>query len=95
MSESELQQLEELAKLPSFTIKKISQVLNVDEDWLREQISAGCEIADAYNRGRLAADVEFNKKVQLLSNQGSGPAQTLVDKMKKDAEYQELRNYYK
>lgn len=95
LTDEQLIELEELAKLPNFTIRKISLVLKVEEQWLKAMISSGGPIADAFNRGRLTNEVEFNKKVNMLSNQGSGPAQTLMDKMRKDAEFQELRNCYK
>lgn len=95
LDEKQLQELEELAKLPNFTIKKMALVLGVKEHELKLEIENGGAVADAYHKGRLTSEVEFNKKVQLLSNQGSGPAQTLVDKLRRDAEYQELRDHYK
>lgn len=95
LDEKQLQELEELAKLPNFTIKKIALVLGVKAEDLKQEIDTGGPVADAFNRGRLTSEVEYNKKVQLLSNQGSGPAQTLVDKLRRDAEYQELRDAYK
>jgi hypothetical protein len=95
LKDKQLVELEELAKLPNFTIRKIALVLKVPEDWLKDEISKDSPVSDAYHRGKLANEVEFNKKVNMLSNQGSGPAQTLMDKMRKDAEFQELRNHYK
>ncbi len=51
-------------------------------------------ITRAYNRGKLIAEVEFDKKVIQLSNQGSGPAQSLLYKMRINQEYYTLLASY-
>lgn len=90
-----LDDIEELAKLPSFTPLKIAKALGIEYAVFMEQLEDDeSPIAQAYNKGQLLSNAEFDKKVIQLSNQGSGPAQTLQRNMKKESEYYKLLESY-
>jgi len=95
MDAEQLLELENFAKLPGFTKKDIATSLGLDYDAFIELLISDSDIRNAYNKGRLTWDATFNAKVDQLSNQGSGPAQSLIYKMKNDAKFQELRDTYK
>lgn len=47
---------------------------------------------EAYNTGRLLTISAHKKKVISLASQGSGPAQTHLEKLRKEDELQTIRN---
>lgn len=95
LTEEQLGDIEEFAKLPGMTVRKIAISLGLDFlELVREIDMKGSAAHIYYYKGKLVADVEFKKKVKLLSNQGSGPAQTLLHKMNSDARFDELRDRY-
>lgn len=90
-----LDELTELAKLPSLTPKQIARILGVDEDEMLDALEDKEHVVCiAYDKGQLLAQAEFDKKLIQLANQGSGPAQTLLNKIKKDTEYNKLLEKY-
>lgn len=90
-----IEQLTELAKLPSLTPSMIARILGLNEaDFFDALEDKEHPICIAYDRGQLLALAEFDKKVIQLSQQGSGPAQTLLKNIKKDTEYYKLLEKY-
>lgn len=90
-----LEELTELAKLPSMTPLMIARILGIDETTFLEAMQDKEHVAAiAYDKGKLIAVAEFDKKVVQLSNQGSGPAQTLQRNIRKETEYYKLLDYY-
>lgn len=90
-----LQEVTAFASLPSFTPTMIAIALGLDKESFIRLI----EVVDspaylAYNKGKLLAKAEFDKRVQLLSKQGSGPAQTLEMKLRREAEVNKLLERY-
>ena len=95
LSDEQKKELQELAELPGITSQEIATImqLNVDE-FDTELLNTESDIYKAFNTGKLKAKATFSKKVMQLSNQGSGPAQTLVAKLMKDAEIKNMRDLY-
>ncbi len=90
-----LTEVTELAKLPSFTPSMIARIVGIEDDVFLEAINEKEHpLAIAYDKGQLLAITEFDKKVIQLSNQGSGPAQTLQKNIRKDTEYYKLLEKY-
>ena len=91
-----LSEIEQYAELPGFTIKEIGTCIGMGYAEFKLELQNNEELRRAFDKGRLKSKVEFNKKVSQLSNQGSGPAQTLLNKLKQDAhaQFQELRDFY-
>jgi hypothetical protein len=90
MNSEILEKITELAKMPDFTQSNIARILGIDIELLRKP---GPE-KDAYDTGVLSGKLELNKKIIQLSVQGSGPAQSLANKLFKQKEIQEMREYY-
>jgi len=90
-----LEELTELAKLPSLTPSMIARILGINEaDFFEALEDKAHPLSIAYDKGQLMSIAEFDKKVIQLSNQGSGPAQTLLKNIKKDTEYYKLLEKY-
>lgn len=95
LSKEKLEMLQDFAKLPQMTIQDIADILQVDRTELHRQLLIpGTEVFEAFQKGKLLASSEFGKKVTQLSNQGSGPAQTLLSKLKNESEINSMINYY-
>lgn len=95
LTDEQLKELQELAELPGITPQEIAVILQVNVDaFVLELLKTDCHIHKAYNTGKLKSKATFSKKVMQLSNQGSGPAQTLVAKLMKDAEIKNMRDLY-
>lgn len=95
LDKSLLADLEELASLPGITKRDISLYFGLDEESFDQILLSDAAAKNAYDRGRLVAKVEFTKKIKQLSQQGSGPAQTLLLRLMNNEEFQELRSFYK
>lgn len=95
LTNDQLIELENFAKMPQYSITDIAHILQIDVKEFALQIHLpGTAIANAYNKGKLIASAEFGNKITQLSNQGSGPAQTLLAKLKKETEINNLIEYY-
>jgi hypothetical protein len=90
LTDEQIEAVKELAVLPSYTPQKICLILGIDFEILKNNP----EFLNAINAGKLLAEGQFDKKVQALSNAGSGPAQSLLLKMMQNREIQEMREYY-
>lgn len=90
-----LADLEQLAGLPGITKLDIGLYFGLGEDEFNDLLLKNAGARDAYNKGRLVAKVEFTKKIKQLSQQGSGPAQSLLLRLMNNEEFKELRSYYK
>lgn len=90
LTEEEIAEIQQLAMLPRYTKKQVCEILGLEypEMLHNEQFNR------AFKSGKLLAAGQFDKKVQALSNQGSGPAQSLLHKMMKERETDEMREYY-
>jgi hypothetical protein len=90
-----LQELTDFSKLPSFTSKEVAVALGLDvELFLVEIMNPTSPIAKAFLRGRLLAKAELDKRIQTLSKQGSGPAQTLELKLRRETQINQLLELY-
>ena len=95
LTEEQLKNLEEFSKHPQFSIPDLAKILEVDpQQLLSELLLQNTGSTKAYRKGSLLALAEFGKKVTQLSNQGSGPAQTLFAKLRKESEVNTFLNYY-
>lgn len=90
LTSEQIEAVKELAMLPSYTAQKICRIMGIDYDTM----SHDADFSNALDSGRLLSAGQFDKKVQTLSNQGSGPAQSLQLKMMQHTETQEMREYY-
>lgn len=70
------------------TEKETANALGVDY----AEFIANNEYTEAYKTGRLLTISAHKKKVITLANQGSGPAQTHLEKLRKEQEIEQLRN---
>lgn len=78
MTKEELAQIEEWAELP-FTNDELAVIIEVSPAEIRVALhDDSSPIGNAIKRGRLKTRAEFYKQLIKLSNQGSGPAQTLL-----------------
>ena len=90
LTEEQIYEIQQLATLPRYTKKQVCEILGLEYvDMLDDK-----EFNRAFKSGKLLAAGQFDKKVQALSNQGSGPAQSLLHKMMKERETDEMREYY-
>ena len=88
LSEEELQLLEELAAV-FFTEKQCAIVLEKDEKtFISAANSAISPIYKAYHKGRLKAIYEVRKNAFAMARNGSSPAQSFVEKLLQDYEFQ-------
>lgn len=79
MSPEKLQAIEELAELP-FSTSELAELIEMDENELRAHIlNKESDVGKVIRRGRLRTRAEFYAAVIKLSNQGSGPAQSLLN----------------
>lgn len=90
MNSETIIKITELAKQPEYTPGMVARVLGIDYTLFLEEGPA----KDAFDSGKLQARLELNRKVAKLSNQGSGPSQTLLAKMLRQNEIDTLREYY-
>jgi hypothetical protein len=95
LDKSLLPDLEELASLPGITKRDITLYFGLEEESFDQILLNDSAAKNSYDKGRLVAKVEFTKKIKQLSQQGSGPAQTLLLKLMNNEEFQELRSFYK
>lgn len=95
LTEEQLKTIEEFANMPHFSITNIADVLQVDPDKLGRMILLeNSPAAVAFKKGRLMSQAEFGKKLTQLSNQGSGPAQSLVNRLRNETELNSIIEYY-
>jgi bifunctional DNA-binding transcriptional regulator/antitoxin component of YhaV-PrlF toxin-antitoxin module len=95
LNDNTLQEVTDFAVLPSFTPKEIAIALGLNPVEFIELITRGDNpVATAYQKGKLLAKAELDKRLQTLSKQGSGPAQTLEIKMRKETKINKLLDHY-
>ncbi len=95
LNDEQLKSIEEFAAFPQFTIQDVANIIEVDgEELMRQILLLNTDAAKAHKTGSLKASAEFGKKVTVLSNQGSGPAQTLMAKLREKSEVNTLIQYY-
>ena len=88
LSEEELQLLEELAAV-FFTERQCAIVLEQDEKaFLSAASSPISPIYKCYPKGRLNAIYEARKNAFAMARHGSSPAQSFVEKLLQDYEFQ-------
>lgn len=94
-SEEKLSQIEEFAKLPQYTPLMIATAVSIDGDTFLDALEEPTHpIYLAYQKGILISKGELDKKIIQLSNQGSGPAQSLHYKQRLDNNYFKLLEKY-
>lgn len=95
LTEEQLKEIEELALLPGLTQDEIAVICDIDPvlfaELLQDQSS---DIFKAYNKGQLMSKSQLAKKIKLLSDQGSGPAQALQEKLLRQSKIQNIFNDY-
>lgn len=94
ISEEFLKSLEEIASVPGMTELKIAKYLQIKYFDLLELLATDNRVSNAFERGRLILEIRINKTILKQAEQGSGPAQTLVLKIKNDTEFQRLLDWY-
>jgi hypothetical protein len=95
LTKEQLQEVEELALLPGLTDDEIAIICGIDTVWFSEQLKLpDSDIFKAYNKGQLLSKSQLAKKIKLLSDQGSGPAQALQEKLLRQSKIQNLFNEY-
>jgi hypothetical protein len=82
-----IQDIEEWGKL-LFTLEETADAVGISYD----ELLANDEYIKAYKRGRMIAIGTHKKKIVTLANQGSGPAQTLLEKIRKEEEINKILN---
>ena len=88
LSDEELQLLEELAAV-FFTERQCAIVLEQDEKtFISAANSAISPIYKCYHKGRLKAIYEVRKNAFAMARNGSSPAQSFVEKLLQDYEFQ-------
>jgi len=91
LTESEISQIVEFAKKPSFTARNIAIVMEIDVSYFLTQMKdERSQIFLAVLKGRLLAKAEFETNLMKLSAMGSSPAQALEIKLRNDAKIQEM-----
>lgn len=79
MSEQEVKDIEDVAELP-FSTEELALLLEMPVEQLRAEIQHGTTPRGrAITRARLRTKAEYYRAVIKLSNQGSGPAQQLLN----------------
>jgi hypothetical protein len=95
LSEEILTQITEFAKLNTFTPTKIAVALGIQPIEFHAQLKlTDSEIYRAYHTGRLKAEAEFEQSVQKLSSNGSGPAQSLINKLSSQRRVNDIIDFY-
>lgn len=95
LSENQIEELKQLAQLPGQTFKDICIIMQLDFDlFLADIANPESVVHKAYFTGRATSNIAFEKKVKQLSDQGSGPAQTLFYKLLNRARIRELLEFY-
>jgi len=61
-------------------------------DLMPHEINFYDDYLEAYNRGQLTTVTKHKEKVIQLANQGSGPAQTMLEQILKNNKLDEIRN---
>ena len=90
-----LNEITDFAKLPSFTPQMVAQAVGIDFNEFQLALeNPESDIAMAFNRGKLLAKAELDKKIAQLSQQGSGPAQSLQISLIRQSEYYRLLEHY-
>lgn len=88
LSEEELQMLEDLAAV-FFTEKQCAIVLEQEEKaFVAAATSPISPLYKAYHKGRLKAIYEVRKNAFAMARNGSSPAQSFVEKLLQDYEFQ-------
>lgn len=78
MTDEELREVELWAEVP-FGNQKLALLLDITEEELKVALETeGNKLGRAVKRGRLKTEAEFYRAIIKLSNQGSGPAQTML-----------------
>lgn len=91
----QLQQAEEISKLPGTTLLDVAKVLELDYLEVFEACKdSNNELYKAIETGRKKSQLDFMDKINKLSLSGSGPAQTIQLKIIKGNKVQELHDYY-
>lgn len=95
LTNDEKQELTELAKLPGLSAHDIAIIMGIKPSLFDVEIAKKeSDIYMAYFKGRLLTKAELSKKIKQLSDQGSGPAQSLLAKLIKEQDYNEILNLY-
>lgn len=90
-----LEELEALAALPGLTNEEISIILGIESSLFTNEIKKhNSQLSIAYHKGKLLSKSQLAKKIKTLSDQGSGPAQTLQEKLYRQTTIQNLYNEY-
>lgn len=90
-----LKELTNLAELPNLSDREIAVILGIDSDAFIANIDdRSTEASRAYSLGKLKAKAELGKRIQTMSKQGSGPAQTLERKMRLETEVKNTLERY-
>lgn len=89
-TEEILTEIKQLALLPSTTKKTVALALGIP----LSDLTGDTEAAEAYLSGKITARAQLDNKIVQLSNSGSGPAQTLHEKMMRQNTINEYIEYY-
>jgi len=88
-------EITELAKIPGLSIADIADILGLKRDlFFAELKNPDSDVSQAYNKGKLLNKAELGKIIKRLSDQGSGPAQALMERMLRKIEVQNLLQEY-
>jgi hypothetical protein len=85
-----VEEIKELSQIPEYTPGEIAKIVGISV----EELMSVPGLREAYDYGQLKLRGDFGKKVVQLSNNGSGPAQTLLKKMIQEQETRTMREYY-
>lgn len=88
-------ELLELSELPGQTPLDICTVMQFNyADFVVDLSNPLSDVHKVYHTGKAKLSIGFEKKLMQLANQGSGPAQTLANKIMKDSNIRKMREYY-
>lgn len=95
LSQADLLQIEEIAALPNISDTDIAIALEISlEDLKKITADENHPISRAIRKGKLEQKIILGKKIVQLAKQGSGPAQTLVEKLIRNTEIDNLLDHY-
>lgn len=87
LSNEILKEVEQFSEL-FFTPGEIAIIIEVDElAFIKEIQSKEGEIYKAFQKGRLLGEAKTRKSVRELADNGSAPAQQLMQNIKKDSDH--------
>lgn len=95
LTKEQLTEIETLAALPGLTNDEIAIICDIDPKIFQNLIqNPQSELFKAYHKGKLLSKAQLAKKIKTLSDQGSGPAQVLQEKLNRLTETKNLYNEY-